>query len=226
MRGGWLFFFMAVAQFLARWILLILLSGDTIRSGLHRRAMGLCGGFTLVELLIVVAIIAILASIAVPNFLLAQTRAKLSRAQADHRAVATALESYALDWGKYPWYGNGRDVALFAGEPIVFVPERLTTPVSYMSVLPPDVFVGKRTGVDNAYRDTYFYLNDYECTYLGKKQPAGHVALHYRSLTGQRRPVKWTVWSYGPDLKDNHGIILYDASNGTISSGDMMRFGP
>jgi len=47
--------------------------------------------FTLIELLIVVAIIAVLAAIAVPNFLESQTRAKVSRAKSDMRAVATAL---------------------------------------------------------------------------------------------------------------------------------------
>jgi prepilin-type N-terminal cleavage/methylation domain-containing protein len=46
--------------------------------------------FTLIELLIVVAIIAILAAIAVPNFLEAQVRSKVSRAKADIRSLATA----------------------------------------------------------------------------------------------------------------------------------------
>jgi prepilin-type N-terminal cleavage/methylation domain-containing protein len=58
--------------------------------------------FTLIELLIVVAIIAILAAIAVPNFLEAQTRAKVSRVQADLRSLVTALESYRVDHNAYP----------------------------------------------------------------------------------------------------------------------------
>jgi len=59
-------------------------------------------GFTLIELLIVVAIIAILAAIAVPNFIEAQSRAKISRAKADMRSLATAIESYAVDNNQYP----------------------------------------------------------------------------------------------------------------------------
>ncbi len=58
--------------------------------------------FTLIELLIVVAIIAILAAIAVPNFLEAQTRAKISRVQSDQRTYATALETYYIDNNSYP----------------------------------------------------------------------------------------------------------------------------
>src|SRR5690349_9257970 len=58
--------------------------------------------FTLIELLIVVAIIAILAAIAVPNFLEAQTRAKVSRVKSDQRSLATAIESYRVDNNEYP----------------------------------------------------------------------------------------------------------------------------
>lgn len=58
--------------------------------------------FTLIELLIVVAIIAILAAIAVPNFLEAQTRSKVSRSKADMRSFATAVESYYVDNNVYP----------------------------------------------------------------------------------------------------------------------------
>jgi prepilin-type N-terminal cleavage/methylation domain-containing protein len=59
-------------------------------------------GFTLIELMVVIAIIIILAAIAIPNYLTMTTRAKKSRVASDFAAVATALETYRTDWGKYP----------------------------------------------------------------------------------------------------------------------------
>ena len=67
-------------------------------------------GFTLIELLIVVAIIGILAAIAVPNFLNAQVRAKVSRVQSEHRSLVNAMESFNIDNGQYPpltWWDRG-----------------------------------------------------------------------------------------------------------------------
>lgn len=59
--------------------------------------------FTPIGLPIVVAIVAILAAIAAPNFPEAQTRAKVSRAQGDFRSLAMAIESCMIDHNSYPW---------------------------------------------------------------------------------------------------------------------------
>src|SRR5678816_862287 len=58
------------------------------------------GGFTLVEIMIVVAIIALLASIAVPGFLRARKRAQASRIVNDLRHLDAAIDQYALETSK------------------------------------------------------------------------------------------------------------------------------
>ena len=58
------------------------------------------GGFTLVEIMIVVAIIALLAAIAVPNFLRARKRSQASRVLEDLRMLDAALDQYAIERNK------------------------------------------------------------------------------------------------------------------------------
>lgn len=116
------------------------------RPAVDRRA------FTLIELLIVVAIIAILAAIAVPNFLEAQTRSKVSREKNDLRTQALALEAYYTDWNAYTRDSDSsldtKDVgpqALDPSNPVFYQcangAVQLTTPVAYMSSLLVDPFV-------------------------------------------------------------------------------------
>jgi len=59
------------------------------------------GGFTLIELMIVVAIIGILAAIAIPNFIRFQLRAKSSEGKTNLAAIRTAEESYFAEFGTY-----------------------------------------------------------------------------------------------------------------------------
>jgi prepilin-type N-terminal cleavage/methylation domain-containing protein len=85
-------------------------------------------GFTLVEIMIVVAIIALLAAIAVPGFLRARKRSQASRIINDLRLIDSAVDQYAIennkasgatveivDWSKYlkagtNLYLTGKDI--------------------------------------------------------------------------------------------------------------------
>jgi prepilin-type N-terminal cleavage/methylation domain-containing protein len=58
------------------------------------------GGFTLVEIMIVVAIIALLAAIAVPNFLRARKRSQATRILEDLRMIDSAIDQYAIENNK------------------------------------------------------------------------------------------------------------------------------
>lgn len=73
-------------------------------------------GFTLVELMIVIAIIGVLVAIAVPIYASLQGRARTAKAQADTRALASALTQYAAHCGALP--GQAGDTCTPGGAPL------------------------------------------------------------------------------------------------------------
>lgn len=210
-------------------------------------------GFTLIELLIVVAIIAILAAIAVPNFLEAQTRAKVSRVKADHRSIATGIEVYKIDNNKYPLC-NGNNWAFRTeiknGQKMTM--ERLTTPIAYMT--------GQASFVD-PFQGTHYY----EGPTLSVKTPLAnsndviksigklywYTSRNFKDSAVWDQPEAPTVpadWyflqSCGPDKaydfvyqminsmntdtplgRARVGTAIYDATNGTVSKGSIWRAG-
>ncbi len=179
-------------------------------------------GFTLIELLIVVAIIGILAAIAVPNFLNAQIRAKVARAEADMRNITTALESYRLDNNKYP------PASLADGVTRRTVFSRyasLTTPVAYMSAVPYDPFFARPDMEIPAIWGGPVY--DYF------ERETSHLATNPWGPGAKERNAIYLIHSFGPDGENSamnvgnyYTIIPYQTSNGMTSLGDIYRFGP
>ncbi len=226
--------------------------------------------FTLIELLIVVAIIAILAAIAVPNFLEAQTRAKISRVKNDHRTIATAFETYYVDNNRYPPQGPVTQATfpfitdatrIFGGDsprhavgnrPIAF---NLSTPIAYLtsteSSFKDPFFQGFQPATTSIVNDTRFYNysgdywqgRTYDAAQDGSitafeetsraLQAVGAWHLRSRSTDGdyERRSDGWADFirfrgENGLGTTGNGGInAVYDPTNGTISNGDIARFG-
>ncbi len=204
-------------------------------------------GFTLIELLIVVAIIGILAAIAVPNFINAQTRAKVARAQSELRAIGTALETYQIDQNNFPWPRRGGNVIT-----VVF---ELTTPTSYMSSVDfDDPFApqGKLEQLESLSQgglfESYVYVH-----YSGRWGKDGNQCAGRYGVPISSCPKGYGMKSTGPDLTNNGGVHwalemkllngevtpgnpivtpgmhandrLYNPSNGLYSYGDIVRAG-
>ena len=64
-------------------------------------------GFTLIELMIVIAIIGILAAIAIPNFVKFQCRSKQTEARSSLKAIYTAEEAYRAEYDTYTYFTGG-----------------------------------------------------------------------------------------------------------------------
>jgi prepilin-type N-terminal cleavage/methylation domain-containing protein len=200
--------------------------------------------FTLIELLIVVAIIAILAAIAVPNFLEAQTRAKVGRVYADFRTVATGLEAYAVDNRQYVPSHDANGVFI---EPTTRRLRPLTTPVAYITKVPgPSPF--KTPQEDDYWATHYQYstseglLREGNGAYLNNlyRLAAGQLPLGTTTAPFFQDGPEWLIMDRGPDTMffffwalgwapapNAQGwaaaSVFYDPTNGTVSEGEIIR---
>ena len=178
-------------------------------------------GFTLIELLIVIAIILILIAIALPNFLEAQIRARVTKAKGEIRTVAIAMDSYFLDFKVYPPQTESDIMKRGRFEQGLMW---LTSPIAYIRSLPEDPFPG-----------------------LNKHTEGGIITFESGGCrAGQTFPrctqclVTWVVYSRGPSENpeavirgaDAHwnrlggqSIISYNPTNGTKSEGTLHWWG-
>ena len=189
-------------------------------------------GFTLIELLIVVAIIGILAAIAVPNFLNAQTRARVARVKADLRNVGTALETYFVDRGNYPNGNDPNDLLVGCRE--------LTTPISYLSSVDLiDPFNNEPGWTDHV--RVYHYYNPETYENNPSLTWGGRAGLQYGDGASIAVRDAFILFSEGPDQTwqfcewffvrnapvvdkepaNQYGAFVWDATNGLVSLGDI-----
>jgi type II secretion system protein G len=170
--------------------------------------------FTLVELLVVVSIIAILATIAAPNFLAAQTRSKVARTMRDIRVLAEALEAYRVDNLVYPHAAIG-DVQLF--KPLV----ALSTPIAYVGSIPEDPFGLASFDFAPAIQLSGYQYKDRRTTSVG--MPGETYGIVWETTPG----VDYMLHTCGPNaVWDVTPYVEYDPTNGSASAGDITRFGP
>jgi prepilin-type N-terminal cleavage/methylation domain-containing protein len=183
-------------------------------------------GFTLLELMVVVAVVAILAGIAMQNYGLAQIRAKVARTKADMNTLATAIEAYAVDHNAYPRMAHWK----FYSDPAYDIVKEsrvqgilsrvLSTPVAYVPVAPvPDPFMAHASmaPVDEQ-QMTYQVIPEYV-----RNNPRSQFWPAAEAYYG-----RWRLGSVGPDLRFDHAFansaqLDYDPTNGSISPGNIWR---
>lgn len=149
-------------------------------------------GFTIVELLIVIVVIAILATISVATYSGIQSRAEFSRLKAELSSLNKAVEMYYIDHGSYPvrtsWSGNNQAIN------DAFIP----------GLAPHYIDRTPQVESHGAARPTFLYISDgsgYKLVYIADNGAAGDTglpALHRQdnSMLDPARPTRaWGYWT-------------------------------
>jgi len=165
-------------------------------------------GFTLIELMIVIAIIIILAAIAIPNYLRMTERAKKARISSDMASLATGLEAYRTDWGAYPV-----ETALIAVDTAgtLLYGELSGTTGAVTNVLANTNIAGETGPIEYIKKETLSSIVDPFKTTGSDANADGHV--YYGSATG-------THWVLGAYTGSSTGKYMWRTdSSSTITEG-------
>ena len=170
--------------------------------------------YSLVDLVIAVATLFILAAVAIPNYMEANTRSKVARVKSDFRNMALAVEGYAVDnKDRYP-------PEFIHEDPITGIPKSfvyLTTPVAYMNETLASPFVD-RQGIS-----LYYYYN----WFMRYGHPINPDADYYGYQTPWLNGVySWILLCQGPASVVLLPVTPYDPTNGTMSIGTIFVAGP
>lgn len=191
-------------------------------------------GFTLIELLIVVAIIGILAAVAIPNFMAAQTRAKVSRVKADLQAIKTALLEYEIDHEEIPGT-RGPNPKRIVDCATRWNLTCLTTPIAYLSNPVFEEPFNKQQG-GSPYPNYYqYWCSKRPERWKGDFMPDEFIASFLPNQIDNRPPrepqnpsiraEKWILCSVGPSGTwasiwwTAAPFVSYDPTNGLMSVG-------
>jgi type II secretion system protein G len=178
-------------------------------------------GFTLIELLIVVGIIAILAAIAMPNFLEAQVRAKIARVKADMRTVSVAWEAYAIDNNRYPVDWDNNPVGVESTQIGMVM---VTTPIAYLTSFPIDPFSVMKNPNSNEFAP-HFEIASCEYAYCIYSLGPNFIEEFDGNDAWPDGVIDYRPGQMGQLYTGPINLRPYDPTNGVISDGDVHKFG-
>ncbi|MFH1741591.1 MAG: type II secretion system protein, partial [bacterium] len=180
-------------------------------------------------------IIGILAAIAVPNFMNARMRARVTQVISNMKALSTATMSYVTDHGVFPLHDH------------VYNCRGLSTPIAYIVRIPLDLFqmesldkekrVRLSTNPGTIHPEPFYTVNSEAAwgqrSLDGPAPPFPGLCKRFRQdpalyekARGQYPEGRYFV-SLGPDCTHDYDPpAVYDSSNGLISYGDIIRVTP
>ena len=179
-------------------------------------------GFTLIEFLIIIAVVGILSAISIPQYINSQVRSKVAKVKAEQKIIGIGLEAYAVDWDVYP-------ADTLAGWPF-YISNNITTPIPYITEdIQFDPFPSSGWSTHSVVQRYRFKNLGYN-TYSHNWEPTKPANFSDREFLG-----KWVIYSEGPwgKLAIPNGFsdgavegdwlwLPYNPTNGTISHGNII----